>query len=425
MRGRTMLVGAMLVLATGFCACGEPAPEALLPVHEDRDAYDPGSAFGNDVFLVVWQSGRLAPGDIRNGPVGIGDIVGCRVDKSGKALDAKPLVISGAKDLQERPFVTFGGGVFLVVWQDLRNGKDYDVCAARVSPDGKVLDPDGITVSGGAHNQAEPRVAWDGKTFVVVWSDFRSGDRYEVFGARVSADGKVLDQQGIPISSDKYLARSPAVASAGNGKSMVLWIGATLTFYEGRCTLCSGAFLEDGKVASPVQRYVGGDNRNEDGPSATGSPVCLAAGGQTYLCAWKNETPVGRGIPRDSANAGVFDQSGKRTKWFCLDGKPRQRVFDTAVSWDGSRFAATWDERRCVGDPYQGNNSYHVVFASRVSAEGEPDGKPVQLSGSFESPAAKATVASDGAGATLVAYEKHPVTGDVPIKIGFRMLPSK
>ena len=27
-----------------------------------------------------------------------------------------------------------------------------------------------------------------------------------------------------------------------------------------------------------------------------------------------------------------------------------------------------------------------------------------------------------GAGVTLIAYEKHPATADVPIKIGFRLL---
>ena len=41
------------------------------------------------------------------------------------------------------------------------------------------------------------------------------------------------------------------------------------------------------------------------------------------------------------------------------------------------------------------------------------------------SPAAEPAAASDGAGSTLVAYEKHPEKGDVPIKIGFRMLTVK
>ena len=44
------------------------------------------------------------------------------------------------------------------------------------------------------------------------------------------------------------------------------------------------------------------------------------------------------------------------------------------------------------------------------------------VSGEWTSPASNVCVASDGTGATLVAYQKEPATGDVPIKIGFRML---
>src|SRR5690606_6538615 len=118
----------------------------------------PHAAHGKNAFLVVWQSGRTAPGDLTQGLKFHGDIVGIRVGKNGKPLDAKPLVICQAADLQQEPRVAYGNGVFLVIWQDLRNGKDWDVYAARVSDDGKVLDPDGILISGGAHNQALPRV---------------------------------------------------------------------------------------------------------------------------------------------------------------------------------------------------------------------------------------------------------------------------
>ncbi len=98
-------------------------------------------AYGNGTFLASWQSGRVATGDLcSSSPNFIGSIVAARLDKAGKVLDQQPFVISDAADLQERPSVAYGGGVFVVVWQDLRNGKDWDVYAARVSSDGKVLD---------------------------------------------------------------------------------------------------------------------------------------------------------------------------------------------------------------------------------------------------------------------------------------------
>jgi len=41
------------------------APEKALPVHDGRDAYKPCAAFVKDGYVVAWQSGRLAPGDLR------------------------------------------------------------------------------------------------------------------------------------------------------------------------------------------------------------------------------------------------------------------------------------------------------------------------------------------------------------------------
>jgi len=192
--GLAVLVGAGLL--AGSVRAGEPTAEALLPVHADRT---PTRLCG------LWEGHlprRLAiraasPWDLREGIKFNGDIVGCRVSKDGKVLDAAPLVLCGAADLQEQPQAAYSGAMFLVVWQTSATARTGTCMARAFSPGGKVLDPDGILVSGGAHNQALPRVAWDGKTFLVVWQDFRSTDHYEIFGARVGTDGKVLDPQGV------------------------------------------------------------------------------------------------------------------------------------------------------------------------------------------------------------------------------------
>ena len=66
--------------------------------------------------------------------------------------------------------------------------------------------------------------------------------------------------------------------------------------------------------------------------------------------------------------------------------------------------------------------TYEVVVAARTDARGQPAGGAIPISGTFESPATRPAVASDGAGAALVAYEKHPESADVPIRIGIRIL---
>jgi len=77
---------------------------------------------------------------------------------------------------------------FLVVWSDTRFG-DYDVFAARVNPDGVLLDPVGIAVSTAVDEQQVPRVASQGYSFLIVWNDRRSETDWDVYGARVSSNG--------------------------------------------------------------------------------------------------------------------------------------------------------------------------------------------------------------------------------------------
>jgi hypothetical protein len=46
-----------------------------------------------------------------------------------------------------------------VVWQDQRSGSD-DIYGARVTPAGAVLDTAGIAISAAADSQSTPALAW-------------------------------------------------------------------------------------------------------------------------------------------------------------------------------------------------------------------------------------------------------------------------
>lgn len=420
-----------LACAWGAIAGETPGPEAFLPSVGDKDAYTPAAAFGKDVFLVVWRSGHLVPGDLREQGLKFeAQMVGCRMDKSGKPLDAKPFVVSSAADLRERPRLAFGGDVFLAVWQDLRNAKDWDVYAARITPEGKVLDPDGILVGGGTYNQALPDVAWDGKAFQAVWMDFRSGTRYEIYGARVSAEGKVLDPAPIQIASGKLKGESlknpcVAVSPSAGGRSFLYWTGAHL-FIQG-CPFASCQFLADGK-ASGATTFV---ERNSEKPPAGKHPtfpVFLAAGLEEYLLIWTTNSRAGRGMPYFASNAILFDAAGKFKKTLSVSGTPGSighfppLIRNPQAAWDGKGFVVVYDQY--AGGRTKERVNLETVCAARVTAGGEAAPK-IPISGEGNSPAIKPCVASDGAGTSLIAYEKHPDKGDVPIKIGFRMLTAK
>jgi len=402
-----LLCAAVLLSA---CIASGQAPDVLLPVHEGRDAYAPAVAYGNGVYLVVWQSGRLAPGDIRKGLTMIGDIVGCRVDASGRVLDERPIVICGAPDAQEKPRVAFDGRNFLVVWQDLRNGRDWDVYAARVSPEGKVLDPDGIAVSAGPHNQALPRVAWDGKTFVVVWQDFRSGKLYEVYAARIDSDGRVIDADGMKVAAGtkEYHRYTPAVAPAGNGRAFIMWLGNIVL---GMGTTAGGVFLENGKPTDaptdlPRQTVGAGNQCN---------PVSLAGGDSGFLAAWSTEVPMGRGSGSEKTNAVLLGADGRFAQVLLLGGRPH-RIRDPDVAWTGTDYIAVWHEFVAAG------GLHDEVFMSRVAPDGKIAPAGVRIAGRFEAPASMASVASDRQGSAIVVWEQHPDNERTPITIAARLL---
>jgi len=186
---------------------------------------------GSKTWLVAWREGCIADGEA--------DIFCARVSADGKALDPAGILVAGAKDRQEWPAVASDGKGFLVVWEDFRNGKDWDVYAARVSVDGKVLDPDGILIAGGAHNQCHPVVAFTGGNYFVAWQAFRGegvpgdpGTGYVLYGARVSPEGKVLDGKGVLLADagGKALADN-AVAAVAGGR---VFIGHHLASYNGK-----------------------------------------------------------------------------------------------------------------------------------------------------------------------------------------------
>ncbi|KPJ71467.1 hypothetical protein AMJ52_08515 [candidate division TA06 bacterium DG_78] len=168
-------------------------------------------AFDGTNYLVVWEDTRRIPHDI----------YGVRVSETGEILDPTGIFISSSGEKMQGgpiPSVAFGETNYLVVWKDTRGGFG-DIYGARVSPAGEVLDPSGISISTDANNQQYPAVAFDGTNYLVVWEDWRD---YGIYGARVSQAGEVLDPSGIAISTAPDYQKYPAVAFDGTNY-LVVW----------------------------------------------------------------------------------------------------------------------------------------------------------------------------------------------------------
>jgi len=132
-----------------------------------------------------------------------------------------PVYVDAATS-QSRPKMAFDGTNYLVVWQEDRDYQYGDVYAARVTPDGTVLDPFGIPIAAAGAWQGNPAVAFDGTNYLVTWSErgYPDGD---VYAARVSPAGTVLDPNGFPVAAGPGLQDYSAVAFDGTNY-LVTWM---------------------------------------------------------------------------------------------------------------------------------------------------------------------------------------------------------
>jgi hypothetical protein len=79
-------------------------------------------------------------------------------------------VIGSPLENQFNAAVASDGTDYLVVWDDFRNTSTIDIYGSRVAADGTVLDEVGIALSTAADDQEKPAIAFDGTNYLVVWT---------------------------------------------------------------------------------------------------------------------------------------------------------------------------------------------------------------------------------------------------------------
>ncbi len=257
---------------------------------------------------------------------------------------------SGAKT----PAAASNGTAYLVTWQDIRNGQ-WDIYAAGMSPDGRVIDTAGFPVSLAVGPQQKPTVASDGNGFLVVWEDQRGGMRWNIYAARLDSSGHVLDTAGIllrTLNGDKH---SPAVAF-GAGRYLVTW-----DEYCGSRNIVA-AFVDTGGAVSEGIEICAL-------PGTQGSPS-VSFGDSLFLVAWDDARNSGY----SQVYAARITQSG-----VLLDsgGFPVLRPHDAqtlpSVACDGTDFLITWQE----GPLSDGN-----ILGARIAPSGAVlDTAAIRISG--------------------------------------------
>lgn len=341
--------------------------------------------FAGTHFLVVWME--------------VGDIRGARISAAGQVLDHPGWLLSTASYWQQSPVAAFDGTNHLLVWAEERHSSSppqFDLYGARVSAAGQVLDPAGFVISAAARDQWAPAVTFDGTNYLVVWEDQRTASvRSEIYAARVSRSGVVLDPAGLRIRSGfPGYYYSPAVASDGTS-SLIVWAdGNSNSDIRGVRLSAAGQVLD----STPLTISSGFDRQQ--------TPA-VVFDGTNYFVVWRDFRLPGAGIygARVSRTGAVLEDP---YDGLLLHGDAGN-YFRPAVATDGAGYLVAWLHHT------------HGIQGTRVSLEGTVLGTPITFAPGVTRGEEGPKVAFDGTHYFVVWKEWREGTGyDV---LGTRMRP--
>lgn len=146
--------------------------------------------------------------------------MGVRVTPSLDTLHS--IVISAALNVQFMADATYGGGNYMVVWTDYRSGAAYQIYGARVSTAGAVLDPSGIALGPATASsyQYYPSVGYNGTRYFVVWGYYSSP--YAITGRFVNTNGTLYGDT-IRIAAASSYVYGTRIAYDGTN-FMITWV---------------------------------------------------------------------------------------------------------------------------------------------------------------------------------------------------------
>ncbi|HSK00548.1 MAG TPA: hypothetical protein VK932_04880 [Kofleriaceae bacterium] len=214
-----------------------------------------------------------------------------------------------------------GGTQYFLVWQDQRHGNRTEIYGTRLGADGAVLDPDGILVGTAAGGLQNPAVALIGTEYIVAWEHVVAAGNSDIAAALVSADGAVTQLGTIAGTSANETL--PAVGGRA-GEALVVWqsggdlIGAryALGAFGAPAPIAAGANIEKEPA---VSGNPGGDylvtftetvDTNDNVRGQLVSPLGLPNGAAFDLAA---------GATAEGASSAAFDGTNHVVAWTVIN----------------------------------------------------------------------------------------------------------
>ncbi len=291
------------------------------PVYTDRqgDQAQPFAAAGGPGALVVWSNDSSPGGGSSDRLLYYG-----RLDGAGMPLQRVPVPITPASTalFQTGPVAAWNGDRALVVWFDAPPSGYYNLVAARIAADGRVLDPNGIVVSTGSLSLTYPlKVLPSVDGFVVFW-DTGTG----LTTTRVGRDGVVAAPGGTAVALPVENPRLSLVDVAAVGANFLLLLSG------GSPDPVLKAIVVDAAGA------VVGTLSAAGGPAF--QPAAVASNGSTALALWAPISATGSQVTivgRRLSSSGAW-----------LDAAPFEvrplggAVGSVGAVWNGTSFICSW-----------------------------------------------------------------------------------
>jgi len=333
--------------ATGDVIDAEPVEIHSQSSHVSKNA---GLSYASGSYYSVWED---ADGLWQPFPTAQhAHVEATRVDSGSMAvLDDPPTAVGPRANRQENPAVAFDGSTFLAVWTDYRDrpGNETDVYGVRLDAEGNVLDPEGIAICTAPWEQEHVAVAAVEGTFMVIWYDDR--DAAGLYAARISAgDGEVLDPNGVQLHSATG-NHWPAIASNGE-RFLVAWPAPGAIY---------GIWLDAGSAEGldPGQFHI----------ASWESDVAVASDGEDFMVVWTDDSDQG-----EKVNVTPVAASGEEPVGAPVPLAPEVggRQYQPTIAFDGERYLVSWmDYYHDMDVGFTGDIASLLVGADGLPLDGE------------------------------------------------------
>ena len=288
-------------------------------------------AQGNGQSLIVYEDHRAAIGDtVGYSSTGVAMLSAARLDAAGNVLDPTPISVRKGTGSPRDPRVAWNGSTYLVVWDELvphTFESDRAVFAARIDTAGHVIDdPPILLVDASYVDESYPVVASDGANWSVVWNDLVNGAD-AIRGSVIAANGLAG-----PI-------KTMMTASIG----FYFPVGFEIAWSNGRYLFVSQHLVPGGQFNDAVGQLFGPalDKIGTEFDITFGSSigdVQVAGNGTDFCVTWRFVNQSIRATPV-SANGAVLVQNGIDL----MGPTPGYAAYQLpSVAWDGTAWAVAF-----------------------------------------------------------------------------------